>query len=140
MFKKRVVLYMLLLQVYMLCNGVYDVFRPGYVHVSEDFYNQCQSKQTSNILPLVKVNLYYGNMKSKLSHPGPILQQSEEHTLNKMINSLKIGFIAYQTLCVTIALSNDIEVNPGPNCQNNNAKRNYNSKFPCQLCNKGVRR
>ena len=89
MFKKRVVLYMLLLQVYMLCNGVYDVFKPGYVHVSEDFYNQCQSKQKSNILPLVKVNLYYGNMKSKLSHPGPILQQSEKHTLTKMINSLK---------------------------------------------------
>ena len=125
---------------YMLCNGVYDVYKPGYVHASDNFDNQYRTNQMSNNLPLVKVQLYYGNMKSKHSHPGPIVQQSEEHTLTKMINSLKIGFIAYQALCVTIALSNDIEVNPGPNCQNNKAKRNYNSKFPCQLCNKGVRR
>ena len=107
----------------MFYNGVYDVYKPGYVYASDHFDNQYRTNQVSNNLPLVKVQLYGGIMRNKHGHLGLAMQQSDKHTITKLIKSLKIGFIAYQALCVTIAILNNIEANPGPNCQNSNAKK-----------------
>ena len=53
---------------YIFYNGVYDVYKPGYVCASDLFDNQYWTNQVLNNLPLVKVQLYGGNMRGKHSH------------------------------------------------------------------------